>query len=461
MFTKDDLIRECGPHLPKAEREEAWGALTEKSVVSIRLHPIKYTSVEFELTNPVPWSDRGYYLDKRPVFTLDPAFHAGEYYVQEASSMVVGQVAGELLKEFSDPLIFDASAAPGGKSTHLLEMMNGSGLLVCNEPDGARIRTLKSNLTKSGYSNVLITKNFAERLSSVENYFDIILFDAPCSASGMFRKNPDWLKQWKPEKALRFSRLQKNILQCLSHLLKPGGYLIFSTCSFSVCENEENAEALKDLGFELMHQKLLSGLKDFGVYFNEFGARFYPHRLKGEGFFITIGKKIKGEKNRNFLTKKNKTKTAFHMKVSAENKNIFFINHEHSQNCFYLRKEYMEKILELKEAGFNFIAPGIFLGTKTRFGFVPSQEYVMLNHPLVFEELRIESIPLTKSDVIYILKNKQWPHTSFLAGNPIPGFYKLTYGKNGICLLEVQANGKKRIYLDDEFRIKNTNLKES
>ncbi len=269
-------------------------ALAQPSPVSIRLNPHKVSEIsglhELEPVVPVPWHPQGYYLEKRPVFTLDPALHAGAYYVQEASSMFL-QEALRQVADFSKSLkILDLCAAPGGKSTLLASMMGGKGLLVANETIRTRTNALRENLEKWGHPNIAVTSAEAEAFSALDNYFDIVVTDAPCSGEGLFRKDPDAVSEWSLEAVSMCSARQKRILASAVECLAPDGILVFSTCTYNAAENGDNVQWLTtEFDLELLPLELPA---EWGIEPRGGGYQFFPHRLRGEGFFIAVFRKM-------------------------------------------------------------------------------------------------------------------------------------------------------------------------
>jgi NOL1/NOP2/sun family putative RNA methylase len=252
--------------------------------VSIRLHPKKSAPLP-EYREHVPWCQTGRYLEERPAFTLDPHFHAGAYYVQEASSMFLAQLA-PLFKEQGIKRVLDLCAAPGGKSTLLAELLPQEGILVANEVIRSRVAVLAENMAKWGYPNVAVTNNDAKDFAALPHYFDAVLVDAPCSGEGMFRKEPDAVKMWSPEAVQLCAERQRRIVADVWEALRPGGYLIYSTCTFNRIENEENVEwicARLGAGKCSVHID-----PAWGVLEQEWCYRFLPNRLKGEGFFFAL-----------------------------------------------------------------------------------------------------------------------------------------------------------------------------
>lgn len=456
MFSKENLIEECGDYLPENERETLWESIKESPITSVRLHPLKFKQLDFDVKGNVPWCKQGIYLYKRPVFTLDPDFHTGAYYVQEASSMIVGEIAKDIVKDNKYPVIFDASSAPGGKATHILEKLNGNGIVICNEPDNKRIHTLKGNLAKSGYPNRILTKNYLEKKINPMPLFDVILLDAPCSGSGMFRKDKDWMMKWKKEWPKFFSKLQKKIISNLVPLLKPHGVFIYSTCSFSISENEENAKFLSESGMELINKSVFSKYVMDGILLSDWGCRFYPHRLAGEGFFITIAKKKISDDHRDVVNfKLNDNQTFNFIKPDICEKNV----EKNEKELYYLNNDSIDLINTLNRVGIKIIEPGFKLGKKKFGSFYPSQELAMANQ-ISDDILNFLDMELTLEGALFVLKNKQISENMVKDIMNLKRFIRLTYRKNGLAWVEVQNNGKYRVYLDDFFRIKSHKLVE-
>src|SRR6187399_197007 len=230
-----------------------------EQVTSIRVNPSK----QFEISNlkfQIPWTEYGYYLEARPSFTFDPLFHAGCYYVQEASSMFLEQAVKQTI-DLSQPLkILDLCAAPGGKSTHILSLITKESLLVSNEVIRSRANILTDNIVKWGCSNVIVTNNDPRDFQRLENYFDVMVVDAPCSGSGLFRRDPDAIEEWSEQNVALCSQRQQRILADILPALKNGGVLIYSTCSYSKEEDEEICEWLSD-ELKIKNEKLKIDLK--------------------------------------------------------------------------------------------------------------------------------------------------------------------------------------------------------
>jgi 16S rRNA C967 or C1407 C5-methylase (RsmB/RsmF family)/NOL1/NOP2/fmu family ribosome biogenesis protein len=277
--------------------EELIQSLDEKPSTSIRLN----TKKEFNWTpsDRVQWAQHGYILKERPIFTLDPYFHAGAYYVQESSSMFVDHVLSELRPKIELNSVLDLCASPGGKSTIILDHLNENQHLVANELIPNRNHTLRENLTKWGKPNFLVSQNKVEDFRKLKNHFDLILVDAPCSGEGLFRKDDNARKEWKVENLKICSERQLHILTNIWSSLADGGYLIYSTCTFNPDENENLLVAFKNLGFEFEAESMpikkewnINKIEKDGI----LGYQFLPHQVIGEGFFCSILRK-KGEVN--------------------------------------------------------------------------------------------------------------------------------------------------------------------
>lgn len=266
-------------------------ALDEKPSVSIRINRRKAgDSLAFiqKFSNyhpyPVPWCESGFYLDGRPDFVHDPLLHAGTYYVQEAASMVYESIVGEILKGLNieasvtdRPLIIaDMCAAPGGKSTAMLNALTGKYILVANEFDRKRAFILKENIDKWGDPDVVITNSPTSKFGLLQQLFDIIAVDAPCSGEGMMRREPIARTQWNPGLIEQCAFLQREILDSAVKALKPGGYLIYSTCTFNNIENEENVKWLQE---------------EFGLEIIRDPHHYMPHRERCEGLFVVVLRK--------------------------------------------------------------------------------------------------------------------------------------------------------------------------
>jgi len=241
----------------------------------------------------IPWTQFGYYLPQRPSFTFDPLFHAGCYYVQEASSMFLEQALKQAV-DLSKPIkILDLSAAPGGKSTHIQSLISKESLLVSNEVIRPRANILKDNIIKWGCENVMVTNNDPRDFAKLAGYFDVIVVDAPCSGSGLFRREPEAIDEWSENNVALCSQRQQRILADVMPALKNNGVLIYSTCSYSKEEDEEISDWLTET-LPIAHCPLHIN-EQWGITQSEKGYRFWPDKVKGEGFFIACFRKVENE----------------------------------------------------------------------------------------------------------------------------------------------------------------------
>lgn len=269
-----------------------------EQVQSIRLNKAKIPGADllgFPTASNVPWSESGLYLSERPKYTLDPLLHAGGYYVQEASSMFLEQAIRQLNTKKEGCRVLDLCAAPGGKSTHLLSLLPEHSVLVSNEVIKTRVTILEENLIKWGDPNRIITNNDPRDFSALGPSFDIILVDAPCSGSGMFRRDPKAIEEWSPELVELCAQRQQRILADIWPCLREGGLLIYSTCSYSVQEDEDIVDWIcEEFDAESLSVRLESSwdiVETISPRKQGWGYRFFPDRVKGEGLFLSAFRK--------------------------------------------------------------------------------------------------------------------------------------------------------------------------
>ncbi|WP_455105709.1 methyltransferase RsmF C-terminal domain-like protein [Prevotella pallens] len=276
--------------------------LQQSSPVSIRINPFKTNKTTQVADNFVPthvaWCAEGFYLNSRPNFTFDPLFHAGAYYVQEASSMFLSHVLRHLINK--PVALLDLCAAPGGKTTCARTAISDGSIVFSNEPINKRAQILAENIQKFGHSDVVVTNNYPRDYKKSKLEFDVIVADVPCSGEGMFRKDPQAIAEWSEQNVENCWQLQRSIISDIWDNLKPGGLLIYSTCTFNAHENEENvAWILNEYDAQLLEvptektwnitgsliNNPLGEDKPFPVY------RFIPGFTQGEGLFMAIIKK--------------------------------------------------------------------------------------------------------------------------------------------------------------------------
>ncbi|GAA4411950.1 rRNA cytosine-C5-methyltransferase [Nibrella viscosa] len=353
-------------------------ALTQEAPVSIRVNPRK-SVLPTDSVDRVPWCFTGYYLPERPVFTLDPLFQAGAYYVQEASSMLLAEAIRQTAKMGRPLRVLDLCAAPGGKSTLLASMLHPESLLVCNEVIRTRVPVLRENIDKWGYPNVVVSNHDPDDFAGLTGFFDVVVVDAPCSGEGLFRKDPDAVEEWSEGNVDLCSARQKRILSAAAPLVDKGGLLIYSTCTYNDKENTENAHRLTGQQFT---SRRLTLPAEWGVvekiYEGAYGYQCYPHRVRGEGFFISIFQKqtevYNSQKNMPRGFKSMKPVHARQAKVLAEwlaNPNDFSYWQKPNQEIIavpvVLEKELITVDLALRNKGFG-VDMGVFKGND----FIPS-----------------------------------------------------------------------------------------
>lgn len=270
-------------------------ALSDSSATSVRVNRLKWPHPVSDYER-VEWEPDGYFLPGRPLFTADPLFHAGVYYPQESSSMFLGEVFRQLVSDRKGLRVLDLCGAPGGKSTHLASLLGDDSLLVANEVIRLRAAVLAENITKWGTGNVMVTNADPSRFALLPGFFDMIVADAPCSGEGMFRSTVA-VSEWSVQNAKLCSERQRRIVMEVWPALKPGGILIYSTCTFNPAENEENiAWISSETGAESLVLKLSHESPVIPVRYGATeGYGFHPGRVRGEGFFIAALRKPEGQ----------------------------------------------------------------------------------------------------------------------------------------------------------------------
>ncbi|MDH6344048.1 16S rRNA C967 or C1407 C5-methylase (RsmB/RsmF family)/NOL1/NOP2/fmu family ribosome biogenesis protein [Parabacteroides sp. PFB2-12] len=268
-------------------------ALNDASPVSIRINPDK--QAQMPDMKRIPWTETGYYLPERLSFTFDPLFHAGTYYVQEPSSMFLEQA----IRQWVDRPVccLDLCAAPGGKSTHLAAVLPEDSLLVSNEVIRSRSHILAENIAKWGNPNSIVTNNDPEEIARLGALFDVIVADVPCSGEGMFRKDPASIAEWSVANVALCAARQRRIVGDIWEALKPGGLLIYSTCTYNTEENEENIHFFaEELGAECLSLTIPEAWQVTGALIHDHPVyRFLPHKTQGEGFFLAVMRKPEGD----------------------------------------------------------------------------------------------------------------------------------------------------------------------
>ena len=282
--------------------EERWqrylASVDEPVPVSIRYNPFKVGMTEemtglFSEHTLVPWCRNAYWLRQRPLFTTDPFFHAGRYYVQEAGSMFLDEVLRQHIT--SSVAMLDLCAAPGGKSTLARAALPAGSLLFANEPDRRRANILLENIQKQGHPDVVVTNNYPHHYARTKLLFDVILADVPCSGEGLFRRDPKAVAEWSVTNVQKCATLQRQIITDIWDRLRPGGLLVYSTCTFNLHENEENILYIcEELGADVVSVEIGD---DWGItpslhpQFDGPVYRFIPGTSRSEGLFMAVLRK--------------------------------------------------------------------------------------------------------------------------------------------------------------------------
>lgn len=421
---------------------------------SIRLNTAKPIAIPYPKT-PIPWAKEGFFLDERPSFTLDPALHAGAYYVQEASSMIIEHLLYQL--DLPKGIYLDLSAAPGGKSTLLSSYLGEEGLLVANEVIASRAQILKENIIKWGRGNTVVTNNDPEHFNPLEGFFDLVLVDAPCSGEGMFRKDPQAREEWSPEHVTLCSSRQKRIVDKAGALVKGGGYLLYSTCTFNEKENEDILRFLtEEFAFEPVRIPLDPswGIVESAVETADgtfFGYRFFPHRVAGEGFFLTVLKRpdtattqevgrSKEFKHHSLKRVGEKEAAVLEQEIGGEGAGTYYLFQESYFRIDGRFSRQLEKIAQTLSLRYL----GVELGKKQGKDWIPSHEWALSTLP----KANFPSRDLSREEALDFLRKKD----QSLADLPL-GWVLLTYEGLGLGWIKNLGN-RINNYYPKEWRIR-------
>lgn len=364
----------------RAEAEALSQAMSQPSPTSIRLNPFKIKSLPLS-SSPIRWCDLGHYLGTRPIFGIDPLWHSGAYYVQEASSMILAQYLP--LLDSPPKIALDLCAAPGGKTTLLRSLLPMSCLLVANEPDKGRASILNENIARFGNDEIIVTNSYPDLLRKAGMTCDLILVDAPCSGEGMFRKDPKTRSEWSLGSVSSCSQRQRDILDEAWRMLHPGGTLIYSTCTYNKDENEdqltyllEHYDVSRVLSLDLQSPTLAGVQKGLieGVY------RLFPHHLEGEGLAIFAVQKAGLSPSISPSAKKQKTRETKALSLPGLLKDAL-----PSPQCIYLEgNEYIYLSSEgqqirhaLSKSKVPILSGGTILGEMKGKDFIPHHSWSM------------------------------------------------------------------------------------
>jgi NOL1/NOP2/sun family putative RNA methylase len=435
--------------------EAAFKAVHEsgEQVTSIRINPKKIAAetLHYQLStincslSAVPWCSTGFYLSQRPSFTLDPLFHAGAYYVQEASSMFLWHVLHNVVDKDHHKAVLDLCAAPGGKST-LLSSFFTEGLVVSNEVIKSRVNILEENITKWGDENVIVTNNDSKDFSKLRNFFDVIVTDVPCSGSGLFRRDPSAIEEWSLDNVNLCCQRQQRILADIIPSLKQEGILIYSTCSYSKEEDEEIMDWIVD-EFQLTPLSVVVN-SDWNIIQTQStkhkatGYRFFPDKLQGEGFFITIFQQhnevsSSKQKEANLTIATAKERQLIDEYVLLDEDPAIF---KHGETFNLFPNEYFPQLkqianhLYIKKAG---VALGSFKGKS----FVPEHALALSNIEHTFQKVQ-----LSKDEALEYLSKQD------IKVDALPGWCLVQYEGLGLGWIKILPN-RINNYYPSEWRI--------
>ena len=372
----------------------------------------------------VEWTSNGFYLKSRPRFTFDPFLHAGAYYVEEPSSMFVEKALNYIQKDIRIDRALDLCAAPGGKSIMIRNSMKG-GLLVSNEPLSKRAAVLTENLAKWGNPDIIVTSDFPEAFDGLTGFFDLIATDVPCSGEGMFRKDETARSEWSKANVENCVQRQRDILRTIWPTLRKGGYIIYSTCTFNRREDEENVLFIaNELGAEIIN---LETDADWHICGDTTGRNlpvyhFFPHKTRGEGFFLALLKKTSDTppaENRKSKKKKPETVSADGFAEWINCKENFDF-HKSKDGITALRKAFADDYAAISEK-LNVICAGVRVCTEkpTKFSnsarkpkpqFVPAPGLALSS---CLNRKAFPDISLNYSDAIKFLRGESIPPTVY------------------------------------------------
>ncbi|MDE5869586.1 MAG: RsmB/NOP family class I SAM-dependent RNA methyltransferase, partial [Muribaculaceae bacterium] len=302
-------------------------ALENAPEVTIKINRRKVSDsavTGYDLSDRVLWCDSGFYLKERPKFTLNPLLHGGAFYVQDASSMIYETIMNGIIPMAFDtarkPAVIDLCAAPGGKTTSIINAVPDGCFVVANEFSAQRVSALKENLLKWGYPDIMITNSSVGKLSEAGAAFDVVAVDAPCSGEGMMRKEEMARKQWSKGLIEQCASLQRLILDDACKMLKPGGFMIYSTCTFNTTENEDQVKWLVeekglvpfDPGFP-EEWNIMKGIDSIYPCF-----RFMPGHTRGEGLFVAVFRKETDKEEKTLALSKLKDWLRKNIKIVAD-----------------------------------------------------------------------------------------------------------------------------------------------
>lgn len=446
MKALPEILLQDLAQIPGFDKELFIEAHQSLPVTSIRLNPAKPGSL-YTGNAEVPWCPEGRYLADRPLFTVDPLYHAGAYYVQEASSMFLNHMFRQLLPERNNIRVLDLCAAPGGKSTLIASLLDAGSLLVSNEVIRTRASVLEENMTRWGHMNTWVISNDPKDIGKLERYFDVIIVDAPCSGSGLFRKDERALTDWTEANVNLCSQRQQRILADVWPALKQNAILIYATCSYSTAEDEHIVDWMGD-SFEAETLRVdipaAWGITETITPENQFcGYRFFPYKTQGEGFYISAVRKTSEQK----ILKTPRFKLANDSKAKEQCRHLLESN---NWLCLPENNEYIaihpahETDLNILQQHTYLRKTGLKLGSPVKNDWIPAHDIALS----IDKAKGLSSIETTKEQALKFLKREE-----FILDGLQKGWYVVTY--NGLGLGWIKALGNRiNNYLPKHWRIR-------
>ena len=409
--------------------EESFLQIHEQGKIpaAIRLNPHKISgilSVETQTTNAtietknIFFSEYGIYVDKLPNFNADPLFYAGTYTIQEANSMSLEYVLRSVVDLSKDLRILDLCASPSGKNTHIASLITPESILVSNEVISTRSDILADNMTKLGTMNTIVTSNDPKDFGKLTGFFDVVVIDPPNSGSGLFRKNPDAIKDWSVENVLLFAQKQKRIIADAWACLKEGGILIYSTCSYSPAENEEVMNWV---------------CEKYGATVITSPLRFYPSS-QGEGYFISALKKNNSEKEtyvRSGRPIKNNSRRTQREVFRPWIKEIDHYNWYEVKDEFFLIHSEHEYLIKVLESYLHLRKAGVKMGKIAGKDLIPDHQLAL---SLYLSE-NINRVELTKEEALKYLRRED-----FTFDQAPKGWSLMTFSNFGLGWAKILSN---------------------
>ena len=455
MTLPEEFIKYTRELMGDSRFESLVTGLTDAAPVSIRLNPQKCDVANTVITGKkgdVAWCPTGVYLNERPNFTFDPLLHAGAYYVQEASSMFVAHVLRQTVT--SSVRMLDLCAAPGGKSTACRTFLPEGSLLVSNEPVRTRANILSENMQKFGHPDVIVTNNYPRDFRKSGLMFDIILADVPCSGEGMFRKDEGAISEWSVQNVENCRRLQREIVSDIWPCLKPGGLMIYSTCTFNAHEDEENAAWIaEELGADFVEIAVSPEWNITGPLVGDNPSyRFLPGTSEGEGLFMTVLRKhgqydtpAKASANKK---QNRKTDKAVSLPLTGSDD---FETRERGDRLVAIPKKWAD-VYDAAAKGLNVIHAGITIGTRKGKDIVPDQSLALSTR---LDRNRFASVDIDYTQAINFLRKEAVPLPD---GTP-KGFVLLTYKGMPLGFEKNIGNRANNLY-PQEWKIKSQHIPE-